>query len=292
VVLEIFEEYSDRNKPNDFLSTGALSALIPILFDPDSDNCSIATRFLYSLALQHNEVSNILFSDCHCLSQMILNYEYVKPVVILMFLSKAPISRVSKAFSDIFSHKSKHQTHLKVSSLIQLISRSNNFKRIVLQTIINSNLLKFTLEELYTSLGEIDSTEKSFEIISSYGFCCSTQRIIPDPNVLQFFIPCLKRNPYIWEGLLPCLADIIKTIPELYSTVPLDLVPLLLSLETSEELCKYVLEIANRALTLHDQKFLQHLVDNGLLTFLSSSLKLKHLMVKDDKPGKAADQAT
>jgi hypothetical protein len=121
----------------------------------------------------------------------------------------------------------------------------------------------------------VRETKACFHVISLYCLCCQNQKFTPDESVLESFIPCLKKYPSV---LLPCLAEILKKLPNLHSLIPSNLVPLLLSMKINKLLSQCVLEITNRTLTLRDKEFLQYLVDNGLLPFLSSSLKLKQIL--------------
>jgi hypothetical protein len=271
-VVEILYHYSYHVSPEDFLPTGALSAFIPIL----SDSNSAASTLLSYLAVNDDKISEFLYSHS-LLSQVILRHIHIDNSVLDKLLSNASSSQVTAAFSDICSHKCQWKTTTlsTVSCLIRRISRRRNVQTSVLQAIANSNLLKFTIEELFASDGEFHFAKYSLDIISDYAFCC--HRIITNSNVFESFIPCLKKHRFSWEVLLPCVAEIIQTLPDLHSTLPLDLIPYLLSLECCEEVCKCVLRITSRTLSLHDHQFLQHLVDNGLLTFLSSSLKLKEI---------------
>jgi hypothetical protein len=76
-------------------------------------------------------------------------------------------------------------------------------------------------------------------------------------------IPSLKPH---WKILLPWVKEIVLPSPQRSA----DLVPMLLSLEFSSEVLSCMFEITANSLLFDDQFLLHHLVDCGILNFLTS----------------------
>jgi hypothetical protein len=152
-------------------------------------------------------------------------------------------------------------------------------------------LLQFTLGIFFSS-DDISSQKACLHIISAYRYtfsCILVHTEAEDWSVLESFIPCIKKHRAHWNVLLPCLSEIIKTLAvDRHSRVPSDLISVLLSLEICREvmtcvlgICEVVIEFClvndDETDSVFGKEFLQHLVDNGLLTFLTSALDLKKI---------------
>jgi hypothetical protein len=242
-----------------------------------------ALGLISTIVEDNDDASQQIISNC--LTQLILSPDIICYEELVGMISKGPTSHLVITFTDIFHRNLNHKTQSNVLRMFRMMLRSKHEISInALQAISDSNLLKYTLHELLSAIERThDNVDQygayaSFEmicldIISSYGILC--HRITTDAMVLGSFIPCLKKQIPKWSLLLICLAQIIKTLTDLHLTVPSDLISALLSLDISEDLLSCIVEICDRTLALNDDLFLQHLVDNGLLTFLTSTLGLK-----------------
>jgi hypothetical protein len=274
VALGILKNSSQMLDAKKIIATGGLPILASMfsVHDEEETTQNSAALILSKLALGNGVVSQYILSNC--LSGMILYHEEVMVKNMIALLSKAKIGQLTSIFRNIFSNKMSWKSHAKVFVLVQTILEDTDHQKIR-QSISKSNVLKFVLDKLlmyedegYQKWNYRNYEHICFEFISA---CGSHKVTTADASVLESFASCLRQRPSTYKYLLPSLVEIVTTLPKLNS-VPPSLVPVLLSLEKGKELCNCVLRICRRALEIQDCQFLGHLMDSGLLQFLSTSL--------------------
>jgi hypothetical protein len=266
-------QYTSVYDANGITAAGIFPALLANL--SRLENFSLVALGLISVLVENNDnACQLILSNC--LTPLILSPDIVCYEELIDCISQGTKEHLTKTFTEIFNRKLVQKTQTTVLQFFLKILRSwKSISDALVQAISTSNLVKYTLEALLFVDDDEFYVKTCLDIISSYGSCC--HRITTeDGGVLESFIPCIKKHRAHWNVLLPCLSEIIKTLDvDLHSKVPSDLISVLLSLEICEEVMTCVLGICDRTLTLDDTQFLQHLVDNDLLTFLTSALCMK-----------------
>ena len=275
LALEILTEYAEDTDET-FMTENLLPSLVSLLSRDiqtefaSLDESEIQTEvidFIYSLALVRNDVLQYLISNCLTLLILLINRQAsVYKLQLIFLLSRATIPQLTTAFSTILvDEQTRHQGLVAFSKILK-----DDFKPdVVMEAMKNSNILKYVLEELPES--ETHSMSVKFRIWSCLDIlssCCHS--LVFDPSLLSLLIsriPSLKRY---WNELLPTVKDMVSTFPQHHA----DLIPMLMTLETSSVVVlTCVVEITERSILMEDQFLFQHLVDCGVLVFLTSSLK-------------------
>jgi hypothetical protein len=281
---------------NYFLDTGALPTVVSLLRHSDIPNC--AAELLMILASRNQDVCKIIYPTCF--TEILLNHQNTSGNDLFLFLSQVVDLGLSANFLEIFGDKLDPESQLVVLDLalkIVVVAKEDDSEDDSVgesedeEELGELKLLQFTLGIFFSS-DDISSQKACLHIISAYRYtfsCILVHTEAEDWSVLESFIPCIKKHRAHWNVLLPCLSEIIKTLAvDRHSRVPSDLISVLLSLEICREvmtcvlgICEVVIEFClvddDETDSVFGKEFLQHLVDNGLLTFLTSALDLKKI---------------
>jgi hypothetical protein len=258
-----------------------LSPLLPFISPgTEEDLHGDAMELIFSLVDADDSdgvVCQILCSDY--LTQIILSSECQYHSLEMIF-SKGTVSQLTAAFSDLLSTPaSRLQAIFPISTILRDVTLTSE----VLQAFRNSNLLEVLFEDLIANPQGSDPNQPSLSPVSraacldpylatiiAYCDCFPLSPTLLEPFVASF--PSLDQNHKI--VLLRCLTKIITAFPgpNLHTMVPSDLAPLLFSQEICVDLVRCAMGLTEKTLSLDDLEYLQHLIDYGLLPFLSSLL--------------------
>lgn len=232
-------------------------------------------HLIFSLASDSEDAYQFVllngFTKLFCSLMFSTHFELMK-----VFLSKASMPQIMAAFSHSFSTKYRRRALHSFLGILQ----TKNFTESQLLMIKNLNILKYALEDLI-AVGPAPLRESYYDplfqeiCLDIISFYCNT--FVDDPSILEELILSIPSLQPHWGVLLPCVTKMVTNFPHLQGMVPLNLIPMLLSLENCQEVFACVSEITERCLSLGDLEFLQHLLDSGLLSYLHSSLKSKHI---------------
>lgn len=184
-------------------------------------------------------------------------------------LSMTSYSDLVDCLSLLFRHQlfiTNHDINLRVyyvmSKLIEIMNITS------LQAIADSNLIPLTVREIITSNSR-EGLQYYRKILSSFGRGCTN--ITVNGEIFRTFT-CLEWTSHHHDVILPCLAEMVKTVSNLNLLIPSGLVSKLVQLDKTDELMICIFVLTERTLKDDNTEFLQHLIDNGLIMFFITSL--------------------
>jgi hypothetical protein len=255
--------------------------------------------YLIDINVDNDDDDNDNVNICQILCNTCLTELFLSPVIqyysLAMIVSEGTVTQLTDTITSLLSTP---HSRFKASFPLSLLLRDCHLTSNILEAMTNSNLLRYLLDDLREiangaprpneralSLSPIrrafqfDPQVEEIYLDAIVDYCqCSLHN--PTAFVIGQVIPYLPSlNPKHCHILLHCFTKIVLSLSDMNTIIPSSLAITLFSFPiistSSKMVVSCVMGITEHTLSLSDYTFLQHLVDSGLLQFLTLALKAR-----------------